>query len=90
MGEPDHAEDKHHSTAMACQAAFPDLEYFEEALPRAKIIFWLIENAVAEPGAYQSTNKKGEKQWIQHLRVYALLLAELGEHPVAKDETRDE
>ena len=26
VGEPDHAEDKHHSTAMACQAAFPDLE----------------------------------------------------------------
>ena len=72
-GEPEHAQQEHERTAVACEAAFPHLEYFQESLPGTEEIARLVEQAVPQAGSHQGSEEKRVEEWVEYLLVEVFL-----------------
>jgi len=88
--EPPHSEEERYRSAVARESSFPRHEYLEEALPTAKVVVRLIEEAMAEACTDDGCDQKRvEKRVEESLRDLFPVEETLEDEP-AEDESADE
>lgn len=87
---PDEAEDDGYGAAVAGKTALPRHENLPEALPGAKVIVRLVEDAVTQARSHDGADKKRVQERIQQLLVHLFPLEEVLHYEPSQDESAHE
>lgn len=87
---PDEAKDDGDGASVACQAALPWHEYLPEALPGAKVIVRLVEDAMPKTCTHDGADKEHVQHGIQQGRIYLFLKEEMLHYEPSQNEPAHE